>query len=120
MLFKITESKIIDAYRRTKKMVAVENPEIIAKYQGIQTKNGVSRQIWDQTWENFILSEAMRIAREKVQPLTFKCFEQTFIKGKKVKEAAISLQISPNLVAQHKHKVFTLIVSEAEKLTGKL
>lgn len=120
LLYKITESKIIDAYRRTKRNVIVEDPEVIGKYQGVDlVDEKQSSLIWDKTWENFILSEATRITKEKVQPLTFKCFELTFIKGNKVKDAADLLEISPNLVAQHKHKVYTLIISEAEKLMEK-
>jgi DNA-binding CsgD family transcriptional regulator len=61
----------------------------------------------------------MRIVIEKVQPLTYKCFYLTFIKGQKVKNIAIDLGISPNLIAQHKHKVYNLIIKEAEKLNDK-
>jgi RNA polymerase sigma factor (sigma-70 family) len=50
LLFKITESKVIDAYRRSKRDVIVEDPEIINKYQGIDViDNAASRHMWDNT-----------------------------------------------------------------------
>ena len=117
LLYKITESKIIDAYRKRKKEILVDDPEIIRKYQEVDaTENASSRLTWDKTWENFLLSEATKIVIKKVQPLTYKCFHSTFIKGEKVKDVAANLGIPPNLVAQHKHKVYNLIIKEAEKL----
>jgi len=117
LLFKITESKIIDAYRRNRRNIIVEDPAIIAKHQGVENyENENHRQVWDKTWENFLLSESIKIVISKVQSLTYRCFELTFIKGKKVKDVAVELEISPNLVAQHKHKVYNLIIKEAEKL----
>jgi len=119
LLFKITESKVIDAYRRTKREILFYDPEIIKKYQGAEIVDDThSRQIWDNTWESFLLSEAMKIVIGKVQPLTYKCFDLTFIKGEKIKNVAVDLGVSPNLVAQHKHKVYNLIIKEAEKLNG--
>ena len=117
LLFKITESKVIDAFRRNKRNIPAEDPEVFAKYQGLENNiNSPSSRLWDKTWENLILSEAIRMVKSKVQPLTFKCFEEAFMRGHKVKLIAEKLHISPNLVSQHKHKVYSLILKEAEIL----
>ena len=119
LLFKITESKIIDAYRRAKRYMPVDDPEVILKNQNaVAADNNAASNKWDETWNKFILSEAIKNVMDKIQPLTYSCFEQAFIKGRKVKDIAAEFDISPNLVAQHKHKVYNMIIKEAEKLNN--
>lgn len=116
-LFKITESKIIDAFRRSGKLSLLKNSEIFDNCAVNSEEEFVcSMHLWDEAWEEELLSKAAEIVRKKVQSKTFNCFEKVFMKGLPAKEVADEFGINTNLVYQHKHKVFTMIVDIAKKL----
>jgi RNA polymerase sigma-70 factor (ECF subfamily) len=112
-LFRIAESKIVDAFRRTKRQVLVDKTAVL---DHLDEQEAPAEQAWDRTWQQGLLADAVARARERVKPMTYKCFEKVFLEGKAVKDVAAELGIKPNLVSQHKHKVYTLIVQEAEAL----
>ncbi len=116
LLFKITESKIVDAYRREGKLSKLKDSEIFIAKLADDSEFEEKRRLWDREWENQVLSEAIVQAKDRVATKTFKCFEEVFIKGKSVKETAEKLNISPNLAAQHKFKVMSLVVDTAKKI----
>lgn len=116
LLFKIAESKIVDAYRREKFMVGVSDPELVAQYKIPSSDKSTTWKLWKETWDNHLLGEALKRAQARVKPLTYRCFELIFLRKKKVAKVAEELGISPNLASQHKHKVYSLILEEAEKI----
>lgn len=116
-LFKITESKIIDAFRRSGKLALLKNSEIFdGRAVNSEEEFASSTHLWDQAWEEELLSKAVGIVRQKVQSKTFNCFEKVFLKGLTAKEVADEYRIDTNLVYQHKHKVFKMVVDVAKKL----
>ncbi len=122
LLFKISESKVIDAFRRTGKTVLIDNHELFEKHvpgKGNSPDDTGAVKMWDEAWDNHLLAEAVKIVREKVQPLTYKCFERVYLQNTPVKTVAEELYISPNLVSQHKHKVYNMIVETAQELRKK-
>lgn len=117
LLFKITESKVIDAFRRSKQISYLQNSEIFSSSRNaFEDEQKHISHLWDESIDEIFLIKAMHIARGKVKPKTYKCFENVFLKGMSVKNVAEKLGISPNLVSQHKHKVFNMIVNIAKKI----
>ena len=115
-LFKIAESKIVNAFRKTQREVQIPDEEALT-LSDVNKQSAVSpHQIWDQAWEENLLAQAIAAARLRVRPMTFKCFEMVFLEERAVKDVAKELKISPNLVSQHKHKVYKVIIEEAEKI----
>lgn len=117
LLFKITESKIVDAFRRNNQMNHLRNSEDFNNSQNVfeEDRKHIAH-LWDEAMDEIFLVKAMHIVKEKVNPKTYKCFENVFLKGMSVKDVSEKLKIPPNLVSQHKHKVFTMIVDIAKKI----
>ncbi len=115
-LFRIASSKIIDSYRRGKRLVSIDDSEVMDKFNFDNEPEGESNEAWAETWDNNILARAIEAAQIRVSPKTFECFERTFIKGEPVGVVAEELDIEANLIYQHRHKVQTVILSEAKKL----
>ena len=118
-LFKITESKIRDTYRRNKRFNPIpsngESLSIDKHYdQGIRVEE--IEHHWDRSFEENILNKAIAIVQSKVKPTTFKSFIKVFIENKEVKDVARILKIPSNRVSQHKHTVCKLIIQEAKRL----
>lgn len=115
LLFKITESKIVDAFRRNGKLSMLKDSEIFIKNLANE-EDSERKHLWDKEWENQILNEAIEDARSRVAQKTFQCFEEVFIKGKSIKETAEKLNISPNLASQHKFKVMKMVIDTAKRM----
>ena len=118
-LFKIAETKIRDTYRRNKRYKPISsNGEYLSSDKDCDREIGteVMEYHWDHAFEENILSKAILVVQEKVQPTTFKSFLKVFIEKKEVKEVAKILNIPPNRVSQHKHTVCKLIIQEAKRL----
>ncbi|MFA6567526.1 MAG: sigma-70 family RNA polymerase sigma factor [Victivallales bacterium] len=118
LLFKITDSKIVDAFRRCGKISKLESSELFNK---TSAPNGepylVEREsLWDREWKERILHESFLEAKRRVKPMTFKCFEELYLKEKPVGEIAREMKISPNLISQHKFKVLKIITETAKKI----
>jgi RNA polymerase sigma-70 factor (ECF subfamily) len=121
LLFKIAESKTIDAFRRTREITILDGVDIFGRKQEKATVDPHSSQLWDQAWDEEILEKAVSEAKGRVKAKTFECFRKVFLEGLQVKDVAEEMGISPNLVSQHKHKVLNLIVDTAKnfrKLLG--
>lgn len=117
MLFKITESKVIDAFRREGKLLKLKDSELFIKDMASGNDEvEEKRKLWDREWENQVLVEAMDQVKGRVATKTYKCFEEVFIKGKSIKETAEKLNISANLASQHKFKVMKIVVDTAKKM----
>ena len=110
-LFRVALSKIGNAFRKIKHSVNVDSYEFQHDLASDELRHD-----WDRAWEEQILSDAMMCVQDRVQLLTYRCFEQVYMKKRAVAVVAAELEIAPNLVSQHKHKVFNLILEEAEKL----
>ncbi len=120
LLFKITDSKIIDAFRRSGKISRLENSELFNK---MSASNGepylVGREaLWDKEWKERILHESLQEAKKRVKPRTFKCFVELYLNEKPVRDIAREMKISPNLISQHKFKVMKIITETAKKIIG--
>jgi len=116
-LFKVTEYKVIDAFRRHGKEMLISRADAIGgKLRDEIISNSDSREIWYETWEKHLLGEAMNRVKERLEPMTYQCFDMVFIKGMKVAKVAEKLHISPKLVSQHKYKTYNSIIAEAKKI----
>ena len=118
-LFKITETKIRDNYRRNKRFRAVqsENDHLRGDEEPLGEIGFEQMEYyWDRAFEENILNRAMAIVQEKVKPTTFKSFVKVFIEDRDVKDVAKMLKIPSNRVSQHKHTVCKLIIQEAKRL----
>ena len=118
-LFKITESKIRDTYRRNKRFIPVSsNGDYLSVDKNCEEeiRKEEMEHHWDRAFEENILNKAIAIVQSKVKPATFKSFIKVFIENREVKEVAKNLKIPPNRVSQHKHTVCKLIIQEAKRL----
>jgi RNA polymerase sigma factor (sigma-70 family) len=120
LLFKITDSKIIDAFRRCGKISKLENAGF---FNTASEQNGATyllekEALWDKEWKERILHESFLEAKKRVRPKTFKCFEELYLKEKPVREISREMKISPNLISQHKFKVMKIITETAKKIIG--
>jgi RNA polymerase sigma factor (sigma-70 family) len=120
LLFKITDSKIIDAFRRSGKISKLEKSEIFRTTSELDGEAYPAERValWDNEWKERILHESFQVAKKRVKPSTFKCFEELFINEKPVKEIAREMKMSPNLISQHKFKVLKIITETAKKIIG--
>lgn len=120
LLFKITDSKIVDAFRRCGKISKLENSELFNKDSASKDTPYLLEKeaMWDKEWKERILHESFLEAKKRVKPRTFKCFEELYLKEKPVKEIAREMKISPNLISQHKFKVMKIITETAKKIIG--
>ena len=120
LLFKITDSKIVDAFRRCGKISKLENVEFLNKMSASEGMTGLAEReaLWDKEWKERILHESFQQAKNRVNPRTFKCFEEIYLKEKPIKDVAMEMKISPNLISQHKFKVMKIITETAKKLIG--
>ncbi len=117
LLFKITESKVIDAFRRAGKQTKLKHSEEFAVAGGSSGKlSERSLQLWDMEWKEELLARAVESVKERVQEKTFQCFEEVYLKGRSVGETAEKMDFSPNLVSQHKHKVLKLIIETGKEM----
>jgi RNA polymerase sigma factor (sigma-70 family) len=120
LLFKITDSKIIDAFRRCGKISKLGNSKL---FKEASASNGdvflVEKEaLWDKEWKERILHESFQEAKKRVNPRTFKCFEELYLNEKPVVDIAREMKISPNLISQHKFKVMKIITETARKMIG--
>jgi RNA polymerase sigma factor (sigma-70 family) len=120
LLFKIAESKTIDAFRRTRRMTSLDNANLFERKLEGTTVDPHSSKLWDQAWDEEILEKAVSEAKGRVKPKTFECFKKVFLEGAQVKDVAREMGISPNLVSQHKHKVMNLIIDTAKNIRNLL
>jgi RNA polymerase sigma-70 factor (ECF subfamily) len=120
LLFKITDSKIIDAYRRAGKISKLENSEFFNKMAASGGESYLTEKeaLWDKEWKERILHESFLEAKKRVKPKTFKCFEELYLNEKPAKVIAREMKISPNLISQHKFKVLKIITETAKKIIG--
>lgn len=109
-LFRVASSKVVDAYRRNKRLVSIEDSEVIDKFHSDMEPYTSTCNDWNETWDNNLLGLAIDIAK------TFECFERTFVKNEAVADVAEDLDMDANLVYQHRHKVHQVIVEEARKI----
>lgn len=116
LLFKITESKIVDTFRREGKISLLKDSEIFLKNLPNEEDVEKKEQMWDEEWKKQVLTEAIDVTKKRVDLRTFKCFEEIFLKGRTVKETAGKFKITPNLVSQHKFKVTKLVTEIAKKI----
>ena len=101
LLFKITESKVIDSFRREGRLTKLKSSELF-KQDGMDHKSSEeSEKLWEEEWKAAILREALEETKKRVQTRTYKCFDEIFMKGESVKNTAEKMHISPNLVSQH-------------------
>jgi RNA polymerase sigma-70 factor (ECF subfamily) len=115
-LFKITESKIVDLFRKNRRHITMSDP-VMAEITPDESEDGrETRMLWDTAWEQNVTREAIEAARLRVRPLTFTCFKRVFLEEESIKSVAKDLEITSNLVSQHKHKVYTLIIEEAKRI----
>ncbi len=61
-------------------------------------KDSLLEQAWENEWQGHLLSQAMDILRNKLEPITFQAFELHVISEKSAKEVALFLNISINMV----------------------
>ncbi len=117
LLFRITESKVVDAFRREGKLIKIKDSELFRKKSPAE-KDAFeeSESLFDKEWEASLLRGAIEEAKQQVQPATFSCFEEVFIKGKSIGETAEKMNMSKNLVSQHKFKVMKIIINTAKKI----
>jgi len=115
-LFRVTSTKVVDAYRRGKRLVSIEDSEAIDKFHSDIEPYTATSDEWNETWDNNLLGMAIDFAQARVKPMTFECFERTFVKGEAVADVAAGLEIDANLVYQHRHKVQQIIVKEARRI----
>ncbi len=122
LLFKVTESKVIDAFRRAGKISRLRNSELFTKAASEeQTKAILEREaLWDNEWKTMILRESLQEAKKRVNSRVFKCFEEAYLKERPVEEVAEQLKVSPNLLAQNKFRVMKIIVDTAKKMVKRL
>lgn len=119
LLFKITESKVVDAFRKNRigtvfdeKQLSDKNNEEMPHSQSIVN----IEKLWDQAWEEELVEKAVEEARSRVKPKTFECFKKVFIDGQSVSAAADEMGIPANLVSQHKYKVMNIVIDSAKKM----
>ncbi|HBC86037.1 MAG TPA: hypothetical protein DCZ94_03695 [Lentisphaeria bacterium] len=122
LLFKITESKVIDAFRRAGKISRLRNSELFSKATSEDHARIITERenIWDNEWKTMILRESLQEAKKRVNSRVFKCFEEVYLKEKSVEEVAEQLKVSPNLLAQNKFRVMKIIVDTAKKMIHNL
>lgn len=119
LLFKITDSKIIDAFRRCGKISKLQKSEFFGKASADHEPYLAEREaLWDKEWKERILRESLQEVKKRVKPRTFKCFEELYLNERPVSEVAKEMKISPNLMAQHKFKVMKIITETARKIIG--
>lgn len=117
-LFRIAESKVSDIFRRERGSAALHIDSLLNVIAPSDDERAMARseEIWDKEWEYNVLKRAIADTRRRVKPMTFACFEETYLKGKPVASVAKDLKISGNLVSQHKFKVFKTILETAKTL----
>ncbi len=121
LLFKITESKVIDAFRRAGKVSRLRNSELFAKASADEEKAmGEREALWDNEWKGMILKESLEAAKKRVNSKVFKSFEEVYLKEKPVEQVAREMNMSPNLLAQNKFRVMKIIVESAKDMVGRL
>lgn len=120
LLFKITDSKIIDAFRRCGKISKLEKSELLSKMpvSGAEPYLAEREALWDREWKERILRESLQEVKKRVKPRTFRCFEELYLNERPVKDVSKEMNISPNLMAQHKFKVMKIIAETAKKIIG--
>ncbi len=115
-LFRIVESKIVDAYRRTRPEVHVDVDNIRGKELLEGGAEDKSFLLWDKAVEEQVLRTALENVKNRSRPETFKCFVLTYLDNMKVGDIARKMGINPNLVSQNKHKIKQLVIEEAKRL----
>ncbi|OGV34966.1 MAG: hypothetical protein A2020_13385 [Lentisphaerae bacterium GWF2_45_14] len=119
LLFKITESKVVDAFRKNKISTVFDEKQLANKSgDDADSLGGIPQieELWDQAWDEELLQNAVEEAKQRVKPKTFECFKRVFIEGQAVGETADKMGISPNLVSQHKYKVMSIVIDSAKKM----
>lgn len=118
LLFKITESKVVDAFRKNKITTVFDDKQFADKESGnpeLETYSKIE-DLWDQAWEEGLVEKAVEEAKLRVKPKTFECFRKVFIDGQSVSTTADEMGIPANLVSQHKYKVMNIVIDSAKKM----
>jgi RNA polymerase sigma factor (sigma-70 family) len=124
-MFKMARWRIIDQFRkRAPDFVvsgATRDSEQTAIIERIPEKGGSElERIWDEEWEQNLMSAAVARVKEKVSIREFQIFDLYVLKGWAVSEVRKMLHVSATHVYVAKHRVSGLIRAEVRKLEREL
>ena len=100
----------------------------LRRRQGHQTLEGAAMNVpeereftrrWDEDWERNLVSAAIERVKQQITPQTFQMFAFCVLQKKGVEETSQVLGVSKARVYLSKHRVYTRITREIERLKNK-
>lgn len=111
-ILRIAKTKMIDMYRKNVKYTSIEDASLIDALMNQNTP--VTSTLSDMKFDIDVVTSAIDKVKGRVKAKTFDCFHETYIKEEKVSTVAQARALSPNLVSQHKHTVYKMVIDEAQ------
>jgi len=113
-ILRIARTKMIDMYRKNKKYTLIDSADLFESLIH-DDKCDHTTAYNEMQFDIEVISSAIGKVKGRVKTKTFNCFYDTFINGEKVARVAQEQSITPNLVSQHKHTVYKMVIDEAQQ-----
>jgi RNA polymerase sigma factor (sigma-70 family) len=95
----------------------VEDGDRTATIERLPGENPLE-QLWDQEWQQALLSKAIQKAKSKVDPKQWQVFDLHALKEWSVPDVSKTLKISPARIYLIKHRIQRLLQKERARLEG--
>jgi RNA polymerase sigma factor (sigma-70 family) len=121
-LLNITRRRIVDQFRKRGRLASM-NSRYVDSETATDAVNNIPdlkanelEQLWDKEWNETLLENATRSAREQVSAKQFQIFDLYVLKGWPVEKVEKFLKVSQTQVYLAKHRVGAVIKREVERL----
>ena len=112
-ILRIAKSKMIDIYRKNAKYTPIENNDFI-QLLDIAANDNQHLTYNEMRFDIDLVDRAINKVKSRVKSKTFDCFIHAYMNEDKVKSVAADLEVSANLVSQHKHTVYNMVIREGQ------
>jgi len=113
-ILRVAKTKMIDMYRKNVKYTFIEDSNFIETLIH-QDQCTDTTSYNDMRFDIEVVKTAISKVKSRVKPKTFDCFYDAYMNENKISRVAQKQSVSPNLVSQHKHTVYSMVVNEGKQ-----
>lgn len=116
-MLRLTRWRIINQLKKRWRDAATLQPAEAEPLEAIADPMGVKiESIWEEEWQNNVLTTAMERVKQQVRPEHFQIFDLAFMEGWPVSKIKQTLHVAAAQVYLVKHRISRLLKKEIQKL----
>ena len=121
-LLRIVDSRIKDAYRRSKRLCLLDDNSEAGGAADVLADLGAEElgEQWDRLWDQNLLLHALARVRKRVNRRTYRSFELYVLQERPVEDVCRAEGVNANTVYQHRTRVVAMLRTEISRLKMEL